>query len=58
MGEDRRLREYEILRDEILHADRLVVQVLSISIGFIGLIFGQGVVSQNPYVFLVPFPIV
>ena len=57
-SENSRLKEYELLRDEILHADRLVVHVISMSLGLIGIIIGQGVVSGNPYIFLIPFPII
>jgi hypothetical protein len=58
VSDDRRLKEYEIMREEILHSDRLVVQVISISLGLIGVVLGQGIVAQNPFVFLVPFPFI
>jgi len=58
MQPDARLREYELLRAEILHADGLIVRVIGVFLALIGIIIGQGFVSGEPYVFLVPFPII
>ncbi|MGC9320347.1 MAG: hypothetical protein ACP5KN_20105 [Armatimonadota bacterium] len=51
------LREYEQLRTELLHADRLVLEVLSITVGAWCLILGQGVLAQEPLIFILPLPL-
>ena len=53
---DQILREYELLRDENLQADRLVLQMMTIVFSVTGIIIVQGL-SKNPHIFLVPFPI-
>ena len=55
---DFQLKEYELLRTELLQHDRAVLQTISIFMGFVGVITAQGIVSGNPYVFLIPLPIV
>ena len=51
------LKEYELLRQELMGHDRAVLQVIGIVLGFIGVMTAQGITSYNPYVFLVPLPI-
>ncbi|MBN1342346.1 MAG: hypothetical protein JXQ73_06680 [Phycisphaerae bacterium] len=51
------LAEYRSLREEILHSDRLVVHVLGIAFSAVAIILGQGLTHKNPYLFLIPFPL-
>jgi len=57
LSEDTRLKEYELLREEILHFDRLVVQVLGLCFPLLGVIIAQGLASEEARIFLVPLPI-
>ncbi len=52
-----KLKEYELLRQELLHHDRAVLQVIGLILGFLGIITAQGLTSGNPYVFIVPLPV-
>jgi len=52
-----RLKEYEMLRQELMHYDRSVLQVLGITLGFLGVITAQGIASGSPYVFVVALPL-
>jgi hypothetical protein len=52
-----RLKEYELLRTEILQADRLVVQVLGIALAGVSVVLAQGFVCDEPLIFLVPYPL-
>ena len=56
--EDCRIKEYEFLREEILHADELAVRIMGVTLGLLGIILAQGFVSKEPPIFLVPFPII
>jgi len=51
------LQEYEQLRTELLHADRLVLEVLSIAVGAWCVIVGQGVLAREPLIFVLPLPL-
>lgn len=51
------LKEYELLKSEILHRDRLVLQIQSIVFPAVGIIVAQAFSFDISYVFLVPLPI-
>lgn len=50
-------KEYELLRQEILHADRIVVLILGIVFSATGIMIGQALSSNNSYILLAPFPV-
>ncbi|MFC1607138.1 hypothetical protein ACFL47_04125 [Candidatus Latescibacterota bacterium] len=52
------LKEYDLLRQEILQTGRVITQIITISISIVGLITAQGLRSQNPFIFLIPLPII
>ncbi len=56
-NKDGQLKEFELLRQELLQHDRAILQVVGLILGFIGIITAQGLTSGNPYVFLIPFPV-
>ncbi len=51
------LKEYELLRQSILHTEGAILQVLGIVLGAIGVIIAQGMNSGNPYTFLIALPL-
>lgn len=55
---DAQLKEYELLRQELLQLDRAVLQAIGLIIGFIGVITAQGLTSGNPFVYLITLPLV
>jgi hypothetical protein len=57
LSEEARLKEYDLLRQEILQFDRLVVQVLGLCFPLLGVVIAQGLASDEARIFLVPLPI-
>jgi len=55
--DEARLKEYELLRNEILHYDKLVVQVLGLCFPLLGIILAQGVTGDDARIFLIPIPV-
>lgn len=51
------LEEYRSLRTEIVDNNRLCLQCIGIVLGATGVMFGQGILSGNAWVFLLPIPI-
>jgi hypothetical protein len=52
-----RLKEYELLRQELLQYDQSILQIVGIVIGLIGVVTAQGLTSGNPWIFVVPLPV-
>lgn len=51
------LKEYEQLRQGILHTEGSILQVLGIVLGAVGVITAQGFSSKSPYIFLIAMPL-
>jgi len=51
------LEEYKLLRSEIHNYDHHIIQALAIVLGATGVIFAQGFASNNPWIFVLPMPI-
>jgi hypothetical protein len=51
------LKEYEQLRTEILHADRLCLEAMSIAFAAASLLLGYGVEKESAFVCIAPVPL-
>ena len=52
-----KLKDCEMLREEIMHHDRPVPQLLSVMPGFIGVITAQGITARSPHAAIIPLPL-
>jgi hypothetical protein len=57
MTDEGLLKEYEALRNEVLHSDRITLEAISITAAAAGLILAQGVASGSALVCLIPIPV-